>query len=118
MFLDKESLNKLLVSKYSIVVVGKLQDEDRKVIKHSLNLYSREKNHVGESHIDGYFFKDMSKGLRSLYSVDDNTCIMFFKNGFLEHKRQGGQVLFGNLKNLNNVIKGFLDIRLPKYETI
>ena len=87
MFLDKESLNKLLVSKYSIVVVGKLQDEDRKVIKHSLNLYSDAKNHVGQSHIEGYFYKDMSKGLRSLYGVEDNTCVMFFKNGFLEHHK-------------------------------
>ena len=118
MFLDKESLSKLLVSKYSIVVVVKLQDPDRKVIKHLLNLYSDSKNYVGESNVDGYFFKDMSKGLRSLYDVEDDTCIMFFKNGFLEHKRQGGKVLFGNLKNLNNVIKGFLDIRLPKYEKI
>ena len=44
MFLDKDALSNSLKNKYLLVVVGKLQDEDRSIIKHTLNLYDKNKN--------------------------------------------------------------------------
>ena len=118
MFLDKDALSNSLKNKYLLVVVGKLQDEDRSIIKHTLNLYDKSKNYVGESHIEGSFYKDMSRGLKSLYGIKENTSVMFFKNGFLEHKRQGDEVLFNKRSNINDVMHNIIDIHLPMYSRL
>mgnify|MGYP003116815888 FL=1 len=112
MFLDKEALNEVLLNKNAMVIVGKLSDDDRKNIKSILYKYNNKKNYVGQAHIEGCFFKDMSKGLKSYFKLEKPTTVMFFKNGFLEHKREAEseETIFRSEKDIQRLVYDRLEI--------
>ena len=112
MFLDKEALNEVLLNKHAMVIVGKLSDDDRKNIKSVLYKHNNKKNYVGEAHIEGCFFKDMSKGLKSYFKLEKPTTVMLFKNGFLEHKREAEseETIFMSEKEIKRLVYDRLEI--------
>ena len=112
MFLDKEALNEVLLNKNAMVIVGKLSDDDRKNIKSILHKYNNKKNYVGQAHIEGCFFKDMSKGLKSYFKLEKPTTVMLFKNGFLEYKREAEseETIFRSEKEIKRLVYDRLEI--------
>ena len=112
MFLDKEALNEVLLNKHAMVIVGKLSDDDRRNIKSVLYKHNNKKNYVGEAHIEGCFFKDMSKGLKSYFKLEKPTTVMLFKNGFLEYKREAEseETIFRSEKEIKRLVYDRLEI--------
>jgi len=97
MLLDKANLDNLLRNRYLVVVSGELTENDRRSVLRGLKLYNKKFHYVGESHVEAFYCKDLSRGVRAIYGVEDSTSILFFKNGFLERKLQGkGDLLRGS----------------------
>lgn len=112
MYLDQEVLGGILVNKYAVVIVGKLTETDRIAIRNGLNIYNENKFYVGECHVEARYFKNMTRGLRSIYGITADTAVLFFKNGFLEHVKQGVGDLFWRSEELYQILINDLDIRL------
>ena len=112
MLLDKFNLDNLLSNRYLVVVSGELTEGDRRTVLRGLKLYNRKFNFVGESNIEAFFCQDLSKGVRSIHDIDQDTSIMFFRNGFLEHKVQGTYDLLSGAEDLHGIIIEKLEILL------
>jgi hypothetical protein len=112
MQLDKYNLDNLLTNKYLVVVSGELTDSDRKVILRGLQLYNKKSCYVGESHIEAFYCQELSKGVKSIYGIDKDTSVLFFKNGFLEYKLQGHGDLLRGSEDLFGIIVENLGIIL------
>ena len=94
MILDKLKLDDLLCNRHLIVVSGELTERDRKVLLRGLSNYNNKKKYMGEYHIEPFFCAGLSKGLKSIYGINEDTSILFFKSGLLEHTIQGSNNLF------------------------
>jgi len=104
MLLDKFNLDNLLRNRYLVIISGELTNNDRRTVLKVLKLYNKKHYYVGESHIEAFFCQELSKGVRSIHSVEQDTSIMFFKSGFLEHNIQGKRDLLRNEDDLFGIL--------------
>ena len=108
MQLDKHKLDNILCNRNVLVISGKLNDSDRKILLKCLRDFNNKYRYVGTDHIEPVFCHDISDNLKYLYKITEDTSILFFKCGFLEKILQGtDKLLYGMDDLLGLIIENF-----------